>query len=64
MNNRSIGKAQGYMRLAGSILKNEGPMAYYKGLDALFMRLACWNCIMFMMLEQIKLLFWEDPSKD
>ena len=37
-------------------------MAFYKGLDALFMRLACWNCIMFMCLEQIKMLFWEDQS--
>ena len=62
MNTRSAGKAVGYFQLASQIYRSEGAFAFYNGLDALFMRLACWNCLMFMCLEQIKKLFWEDQS--
>ena len=61
MNIRSAGQAIGYFTLAGQILRKEGPSAFFKGLDALFFRLACWNVTMFIVLEQIKLLFY-DPT--
>ena len=58
MNNRSADKAVGYVTLATTIYRKEGFLAFYKGSNALFARLACWNCIMFMALEQIKLAYY------
>lgn len=39
------------------MMRKEGPLAFYKGFTANFMRLGCWNCIMFVTLEQIKAMF-------
>nr|CAD1818293.1 unnamed protein product [Ananas comosus var. bracteatus] len=38
-------------------LKNEGPLAFYKGFIPNFGRLGSWNVIMFLTLEQVKKLF-------
>lgn len=38
-------------------LKNEGPTAFYKGFMPNCMRLASWNCVMFLTLEQLKKKF-------
>ncbi|XP_050380788.1 mitochondrial uncoupling protein 1-like [Argentina anserina] len=35
-------------------LKNEGPLAFYKGFFAYYSRLGSWNVIMFLTLEQVK----------
>ena len=45
-------------------MRKEGPQAFFKGLDAVFFRLSCWNCIMFMTLEQIKLYFYDPTIPD
>ena len=39
------------------MLRNEGLTSFYKGLSANFMRLGCWNVLIFVALDQIKLLF-------
>lgn len=36
------------------ILKNEGPIAFYKGFTTNFLRIGSWNVIMFVTLEQIR----------
>lgn len=38
-------------------LKNEGPLAFYKGFLPNFGRLGTWNVIMFLTLEQVKKIF-------
>ncbi|XP_074290184.1 mitochondrial uncoupling protein 2-like [Silene latifolia] len=38
-------------------LKNEGPLAFYKGFLPNFGRLGSWNVIMFLTLEQVKKIF-------
>jgi len=40
--------------MIGSIFKNEGPLAFYKGFTTNFMRIGSWNVCMFVTLEQIK----------
>ncbi|XP_077238817.1 mitochondrial uncoupling protein 2-like [Tasmannia lanceolata] len=38
-------------------LRNEGPLAFYKGFIPNFVRLGTWNVIMFLTLEQVKKFF-------
>ena len=52
-NNESIA------RMVANMVTKEGPLAFYKGFVANFMRLGCWNCVMFITLEQIKQAFEE-----
>lgn len=40
--------------MIGGMIKNEGPLSFYKGFTANFMRIGCWNIVMFLSLEQIK----------
>ena len=49
--------------MANNILEKEGLRAFYKGVDAHFIRLASWNSIMFITLEQIK-KYCYDPMFD
>ena len=63
MNMRSASERIGYLTLAKQIYQKEGLRAFYKGIDALFIRLSSWNCIMFMALEQIKFALY-DPTLD
>nr|CAD1817688.1 unnamed protein product [Ananas comosus var. bracteatus] len=44
-------------------LKNEGPLAFYKGFIPNFGRLGSWNVIMFLTLEQVKKLFEKKVHK-
>ncbi|GBG72627.1 hypothetical protein CBR_g12201 [Chara braunii] len=44
-------------------LKNEGPMAFYKGFVPNFGRLGSWNVVMFLTLEQARKLFLK-PAQD
>lgn len=44
------------------IMKNEGPMAFYKGFTTNFLRIGSWNVIMFVTLEQLK-IHWGGMGK-
>ncbi|XP_061817560.1 dicarboxylate carrier UCP2-like [Nerophis lumbriciformis] len=49
---------------AVTMLKNEGPAAFYKGFMPSFLRLGSWNIVMFVTYEQIKrgmTKYWESP---
>ena len=45
------------LAMVSGMIKKEGMGSFYKGFTANFMRLGCWNCCMFVSLEQIKKLF-------
>ncbi|CAM8924623.1 unnamed protein product [Rhodiola kirilowii] len=45
-------------------LKNDGPLAFYKGFIPNFGRLGSWNVIMFLTLEQVKKVVRKLESKD
>ena len=55
--NRPAGSSQSVFGLVGSMIAKEGPLAFYKGFTANFMRLGSWNVVMFVSLEKIKGLF-------
>lgn len=55
--NRKPGDGQSVAGLVGSMIAKEGPLAFYKGFTANFMRLGSWNVVMFVSLEQIKGMF-------
>ena len=55
--NRQPGSGQSVFGLVGGMIANEGPLAFYKGFTANFMRLGSWNVVMFVSLEQIKAQF-------
>ena len=52
--NRKPGDGQSVAGLVASMIAKEGPLAFYKGFTANFMRLGSWNVVMFVSLEQIK----------
>jgi solute carrier family 25 uncoupling protein 8/9 len=41
-------------------LRNDGPLAFYNGFTANFMRIGSWNIVMFVTLEQIKKIIFPD----
>lgn len=43
-------------------LKNDGPLAFYKGFLPNFARLGSWNVIMFLTLEQVQKVFVRKPA--
>lgn len=49
--NRTPDQKGGIGTIVGNMIKNEGPLSFYKGFTANFMRLGCWNCVMFVTLE-------------
>ena len=51
MNEKDPAKQKAYWNLIKQILRKEGISAFFKGLDAVFFRLSCWNIIMFTTLE-------------
>ena len=59
MSNQSSALALSYKDMIQQIYAKEGLRAFYNGIDALFVRLSCWNCLMFMALEQIKKAFYD-----
>ncbi|XP_035240107.1 mitochondrial uncoupling protein 2-like [Anguilla anguilla] len=56
------------VRCAATMLKTEGPTAFYKGFMPSFLRLGSWNIVMFVSYEQIKRAVmrtqqsWESPN--
>jgi solute carrier family 25 uncoupling protein 8/9 len=50
----SQGKYSGVVDCVTQTVKNEGPLAFYNGFTANFMRIGTWNIVMFVTLEQIK----------
>ena len=54
---------KGFLDCVFKTLRNEGPLAFYNGFSATFMRIGTWNVIMFITLEQIKkVMFPAAPS--
>ncbi len=52
--NAEPGKYSNPLQCASETLRNEGPSAFYKGFGPNVVRLAGWNVIMFLTLEQVK----------
>ena len=55
--NATPGQPTGLVSIVGHMIKNEGVLSFYKGFQANFLRLGCWNVVMFLTLERIKLYF-------
>ena len=64
MNQRDPTKSINYFGIAKKIYRKGGIPAFFKGLDAVFFRLSCWNCIMFVTLEKIKQYFYDPTIPD
>lgn len=45
-------------------IRNDGPMAFYAGFTANFMRIGTWNIVMFVTLEQIKKAIFPPAKKE
>jgi solute carrier family 25 uncoupling protein 8/9 len=52
--NKTPGQSLSLIGIVPEILFKEGPLAFYKGFQANFLRLGSWNVCMFVALEQIK----------
>lgn len=55
--NATPGQKTGAFSVIADMLRNEGPLAFYKGFQVNFLRIGSWNVAMFLFLEQIKLRF-------
>lgn len=55
--NATPGQPSGLFSIIGHMIQKEGPLAFYKGFQANFLRLGSWNVAMFLTLERIKLYF-------
>uniref|UniRef100_A0A674BYC9 Solute carrier family 25 member 7 n=1 Tax=Salmo trutta TaxID=8032 RepID=A0A674BYC9_SALTR len=53
--NCSAGKYNSTINCAVTMMRNEGPKAFYKGFMPSFLRLGSWNIVMFVTYEQIKM---------
>lgn len=51
MMNKTPGQPTSLFSIISWTIANEGPGAFYKGFQANYMRLACWNAAMFVTLE-------------
>lgn len=51
----NAGPGQSPVGMVGDMIAKEGPLAFYKGFTANFMRIGAWSVVMFLSLEQIKL---------
>ncbi|CAL8362484.1 unnamed protein product [Lota lota] len=66
--NSEPGRYDGAVRCALTMLRKEGPAAFYKGFVPSFLRMGSWNVVMFVSYEQIKRALsraqqsWEAPS--
>ena len=49
--NSVVGQPTNPITMVGWILKNEGPLAFYKGFTTNFLRIGSWNVVMFVTLE-------------
>ncbi|CAJ0950613.1 unnamed protein product [Ranitomeya imitator] len=65
--NSAKGQYNGALNCALTMLRKEGPMAFYKGFMPSFLRLGSWNIVMFVTYEQLKRAMmsarvsWEAP---
>ncbi|XP_053312633.1 mitochondrial uncoupling protein 2 [Spea bombifrons] len=65
--NSAKGQYNSALNCALTMLKKEGPMAFYKGFMPSFLRLGSWNVVMFVTYEQLKRAMmsarvsWESP---
>ncbi|XP_041864375.1 mitochondrial uncoupling protein 2-like [Melanotaenia boesemani] len=65
--NSGTGQYSSAVNCALTMLRNEGPTAFYKGFMPSFLRLGSWNIVMFVTYEQIKRgmtrakQYWESP---
>lgn len=65
--NSGHGQYSSALNCAFTMLRNEGPTAFYKGFMPSFLRLGSWNIVMFVTYEQIKKgmsraqQYWESP---
>ncbi|XP_074466750.1 uncharacterized protein LOC141752608 [Sebastes fasciatus] len=65
--NSTEGKYRSAINCAVTMVRNEGPSAFYKGFMPSFLRLGSWNIVMFVTYEQIKRSMtnaqqsWESP---
>ncbi|XP_073404642.1 dicarboxylate carrier SLC25A8 [Dendrobates tinctorius] len=65
--NSAKGQYKGALNCALTMLRQEGPMAFYKGFMPSFLRLGSWNIVMFVTYEQLKRAMmsarvsWEAP---
>lgn len=65
--NSAAGQYGSAVSCALTMLRNEGPSAFYKGFMPSFLRLGSWNIVMFVTYEQIKRgmtsaqQYWESP---
>ncbi|XP_077154903.1 dicarboxylate carrier SLC25A8 [Ranitomeya variabilis] len=65
--NSAKGQYKGALNCALTMLRKEGPMAFYKGFMPSFLRLGSWNIVMFVTYEQLKRAMmsarvsWEAP---
>jgi len=48
----------GFLDCVMKTMRNEGPLAFYNGFSANFMRIGTWNIACFIVLEQIKNYMW------
>jgi solute carrier family 25 uncoupling protein 8/9 len=55
---------KGVVDCVSKTIKNEGPMAFYNGFTANFMRIGTWNIVMFVTLEQIKKAIFPPLKKE
>lgn len=55
--NKTPGQPTSFIGIVPHVLMKEGPLAFYKGFQANFLRLGSWNVAMFVALEQIKAQF-------
>ena len=55
--NATKGQRSGAFNVIVDMMRNEGPLAFYKGFQVNFLRIGSWNVAMFLLLEQIKLQF-------
>ncbi|TNM85046.1 hypothetical protein fugu_009224 [Takifugu bimaculatus] len=65
--NSTSGQYSGAVNCALTMMRQEGPKAFYKGFMPSFLRLGSWNIVMFVTYEQIKRgmsraqQYWESP---
>jgi len=54
----------GVLDCVAKTLKDGGPLAFYNGFTANFMRIGNWNIVMFITLEQIKKVLFPPLKKE
>ena len=55
---------KGVIDCVSQTIRKEGPMAFYNGFTANFMRIGTWNIVMFVTLEQIKKAIFPPVKKE